>query len=64
MNAQQGSMRYWLQRIKLISLPHGMYPFNNRKWRYKGKRDERAVRSMIKELREIADGLEKRGNLK
>lgn len=64
MSAQHGSMRYWLQNISLISLPHGMYPFNNKKWRYKGKRDERAIRSLIKQLREIANGLEERGNLK
>jgi hypothetical protein len=61
MNAQFGSVRYWLQRSAYLSVPNDIRPFNH-KWKFRHYQHNGALRRFVKQLREIADGLEQRLN--
>lgn len=59
MTPRRGTVRYYLQRIALLSLPHSVRPFN-KSWKFQHYRHDAALRRLVQELRGIAYGLELR----
>jgi len=57
MTPRRGSIRDCLQRVKLIQLPYGIYPFS-RKWKFNRSRHQQSLDCVIAKLRVLADDLE------